>query len=131
MPPYNLVNLKDVEDQAPRFGLGEHLESRFARVPLQLAASGLSYFRYAPGYRISFGHHHRDQEEVYVVVSGSARAKVGDDLVELGPWDALRVSPEETRQLEAGPDGAEILAFGAPSNGNLDAEMVPGWWTDG
>ena len=130
MPPYTLVNLREVEDQAPKFGLGEHLESRFARMPLQLRNSGLSYFRYAPGYRISFGHHHSYQEEIYVLVEGSARAKIGDDLVELGPWDALRVSPEATRQLEAGPEGAEIIAFGAQSDGNRDAEMVPGWWTD-
>jgi mannose-6-phosphate isomerase-like protein (cupin superfamily) len=130
MGPYTLVNLKEVEDQAPKFGLGEHLESRFARAPLGLQDSGISYFRFAPGYRTSFGHHHRDQEEVYVVVAGSARAKVGDRLVELRPWDALRVSPETIRQLEAGPDGAEIIAFGAPSNANRDAEMVPGWWAD-
>jgi mannose-6-phosphate isomerase-like protein (cupin superfamily) len=130
MPPYTLVNLKEVEDQAPKFGLGDHLESRFARVPLGLAHSGLSYFRYAPGYRISFGHHHRDQEEVYILVSGSARAKVGDDLVDLRPWDALRVAPATVRQLEAGPQGAEIVAFGAPSHGNRDAEMLPDWWVD-
>ncbi len=128
MDGYTLVNLKDVEDQAPRFGLGGNLEARFARVPLGLENSGVSYFRYAPGYRISFGHHHREQEEVYIVVGGSARAKVADHLLELRAWDALRVSPETMRQFEAGPEGAEIIAFGAPSHGNRDAEMAPGWW---
>ncbi len=130
MAPYTVVNLKDVEDQAPRFGLGEGLQSRFARVPLGLEVAGLSYFRYAPGYRISFAHHHEDQEEIYIVLGGSARAKVEDDVVALRPWDAVRVAPHATRQLEAGPQGAEIIAFGAPSNGNRDAVMVPGWWTD-
>jgi mannose-6-phosphate isomerase-like protein (cupin superfamily) len=80
-----------------------------------------------------FGHRHRRQEELYVLVGGSARIKLDDEIVELRRWDAVRVPPETTRQLEAGPDGAEILAFGAPSTGpsaGTDAEPVPNWWTD-
>ena len=35
------------------------------------------------------------------------------------------------RDFEAGPEGAELLAFGAPRNGEPnDAEMAQGWWTD-
>lgn len=129
MPSYTLVNLKtDVEDMAPKFGFAPNLESRFARRTLELENSGLSYFKVAPNYRIPFGHHHAEQEEIYVVVSGSARMKLDDEVVELGAWDALRVPPEVTRGLEAGPDGAEILAFGAPNNENADVEMVQGWW---
>jgi mannose-6-phosphate isomerase-like protein (cupin superfamily) len=131
MPSYTLVNLKtDVEDMAPKFGFSPNLESRFARRNLQLENSGLSYYRVAPDYRIPFGHHHGEQEEVYVILSGSARMKLDDDVVELGQWDAVRVPPQVTRGFEAGPDGAEILAFGAPSNENADVEMVQGWWTD-
>jgi mannose-6-phosphate isomerase-like protein (cupin superfamily) len=131
MPSYTLVNLKsDVEDMAPKFGMGEGLESRFARRSLELEKSGLSYFRVGPDYRLPFGHHHGDQEEVYVVVSGSARMKLDDEFVELRQWDAIRVPPEVTRGFESGPDGAEILAFGAPSNENADVEMVQNWWTD-
>ena len=131
MSNYTLVNLKtDVEDMAPKFGFAPNLESRFARRNLQLENSGLSYYRVAPDYRIPFGHHHSEQEEVYVILSGSARMKLDDEVVELGQWDALRVPPQVTRGFEAGPDGAEILAFGAPSNENADAEMVQDWWTD-
>jgi hypothetical protein len=128
--PYTIVNLKQVEDQAPKFGLSHGLESRFARKDLGLAASGLSYFRLAPGFREPFGHRHRDQEEVYLVVSGSVRAKIGDEIVELGAWDALRVSPTVVRDLEGGPEGAEVVAFGAPSDDNRDAEPIQDWWTD-
>jgi mannose-6-phosphate isomerase-like protein (cupin superfamily) len=131
MPSYTLVNLKsDVEDMAPKYGMGEGLESRFARRSLELEKSGLSYFRVGPDYRLPFGHHHADQEEVYLVLSGSARMKLDDEIVQLRQWDAVRVSPEVTRGFESGPDGAEILAFGAPSNENADVEMVQGWWTD-
>jgi mannose-6-phosphate isomerase-like protein (cupin superfamily) len=131
MSSYTLVNLKsDVEDQAPKFGLAPGLESRFARKTLELENSGLSYYKVAPGYRLPFGHRHVDQEEVYLVLSGSARMKLEDEIVELGQWDALRVAAEVTRGFEGGPEGAEILAFGAPSNDNKDAEMVQDWWMD-
>jgi mannose-6-phosphate isomerase-like protein (cupin superfamily) len=130
MAGYTIVNLKQVEDQAPKFGFAPDLESRFARKPLGLEQSGISHYTMAPNYRLPFGHHHVEQEEVYVVVAGTARFKVGDEVVELGPWDALRVSPKTTRGMESGADGAEILAFGAPTRDNADAEMVDDFWTD-
>jgi mannose-6-phosphate isomerase-like protein (cupin superfamily) len=131
MSDYTLVNLKDdVEDMAPKFGLSPGLESHFARVPLELTQSGLSYYRVAPGFRLPFGHTHEEQEEVYVVVSGSARIKLDDELVELKQWDALRVPAKTMRAFEAGEQGAEIVAFGAPNTDNKDAEMVQDWWSD-
>ena len=127
---FTVVNLKQVEDQAQKFGYAPYMESRFARVPLRLAASGLSYFRIAPNYRVPFGHFHTEQEEIYVVLAGNVRARVGHEIVELGPFDALRVTPMVTRNLEGGPDGAELLVFGSPSHDNRDAEVLRGWWTD-
>ena len=126
---YTVVNLREVEDLAPKFGFSPGLESRFARVPLGLKNSGISYFRIAPNFRVPFGHRHEIQEEVYLLVIGGARAKVGDEILELKAWDAVRVSPETVRQLEAGPEGAEIVVFGAPNTENRDAEMVPDWWS--
>jgi mannose-6-phosphate isomerase-like protein (cupin superfamily) len=130
MAAYTLVNLKEVEDLAPKFGFSPNLESRFARVPLELENSGVSYFRVAPDYRIPFGHSHSEQEEVYIVVSGSARVKLDDEVVELRAWDAVRIPVETMRGLEAGPDGAEVLAFGAPDTNNGDMDMTQDWWTD-
>jgi mannose-6-phosphate isomerase-like protein (cupin superfamily) len=128
MAGYTRVNLAEVEDMAPKFGLSPGLESRFAREPLELERSGLTLFRLAPEFRTPFGHRHGEQEEIYVVVSGSVRAAVGDEVLELGPWDALRMAPETMRALEGGPEGAEVLAFGAPNTGPGDAEPAPGWW---
>jgi uncharacterized cupin superfamily protein len=131
MADYTRVNLtQDVEDMAPRFGYAPDMESRFARRALGLEKSGLSHFRLAPGFRVPFGHSHAEQEEVYVVLSGGVRMKLDDEIVELAQWDALRVPGEVTRAMEAGPDGAEVLAFGAPNTDNQDAEMLPGWWSD-
>ena len=130
MANFTRLNLRDdVEDMAPRFGFDA--ESRFARGPLGLEKSGLSYFRLGPRFRFPFGHRHGEQEEVYVVLSGGARIKVEDEVVELGPLDALRVPGDAARGIEAGPDGAELLAFGAPNTHNKDAEMLPGWWSEG
>jgi mannose-6-phosphate isomerase-like protein (cupin superfamily) len=128
MPDFTVVNLKAVEDQAPKFGFAPHLESRFARMALGLENSGISHFTIAPGFRVPFGHHHSDQEEVYVVVAGSARMKLDDEVVDLGTWDAVRVPPDMTRGIEGGAEGAEILAFGAPSHENADVEMVRDFW---
>ena len=130
MTGYTVVNLKEVEDQAPKFGYSPNLEARFARIPLELENSGISYFRIAPNFRVPFGHKHRQQEEVYVLVGGSARLKLDDEVVELKPWDAVRVPAETMRGFEAGPEGAEYIAFGAPNTDNRDAEPAPGWWTD-
>jgi mannose-6-phosphate isomerase-like protein (cupin superfamily) len=130
MADYTLLNLKsDVEDIAPQFGYAPDMESRFARKPLGLENSGLSYFKVAPDFRIPFGHRHGEQEEVYVVLSGSARFKLEDEVVELNALDALRVPGATTRGVEAGPEGAEIVAFGAPNTDNKDAEMVQDFWT--
>jgi mannose-6-phosphate isomerase-like protein (cupin superfamily) len=128
MSDFSLVNLREVEDMAPRFGFAPDMEARYARTPLGLKNSGLSLFRLAPGYRVPFGHRHGDQEEVYVVVEGTARVRVEDHVVDLAQWDAIRVPPGATRGMEAGDDGAEILAFGAPNTDNKDAEMVPEFW---
>jgi len=129
MAGYTLVNLREVEDMAPKFGFAPNVEARFARVPLELEQSGVSYFRIAPDFRMPFGHRHETQEEIYLVLSGSARMKLDDDVVELGPMDAIRVAPSTTRGMQGGPDGAEMVAFGAPTQDNRDVEMVPDWWT--
>jgi mannose-6-phosphate isomerase-like protein (cupin superfamily) len=130
MAAYTVVNLMEVEDQAPKFGYAPNLESRFARKPLELENSGLSHYRVAPGYRVPFGHRHTEQEEIYLVVSGSAVVKLDDEILELAQWDAVRIPAGVMRSFGAGPDGAEILAFGAPNTDNADIEMEQGWWTD-
>ena len=131
MAGYTIANLKtDAEDQAPKFGFSPNLEARFGRGLLDLERSGVSYYKVAPEFRTPFGHRHGEQEEVYVVVSGSARVKVGDEIVELAPFDALRVPSPVPRGLEGGPEGAEVIAFGAPNTDNKDVEMLSDWWTD-
>ena len=130
MAGYTIVNLEQIEDQAPKFGLAPDLEARFARRSLDAEGIGVGYERFAPNLRTPFGHRHEAQEEVYVVVSGSGRIKLDDEVHELRQWDLVRIANTTMRCFEAGPDGAELLIVGGPAHGPNDAEMVPGWWSD-
>jgi mannose-6-phosphate isomerase-like protein (cupin superfamily) len=126
---YTKKNLRsDVENQAPKFQMPSELEARFARTPLEGETLGLTLFTLEPNFRIPFGHNHQGQEEVYVVVRGSGRIKIDDEIVEVGAWDAIRFDNDAMRQVEAGPEGVEYLAFSAGKD-SRDAEMVPGWWS--
>jgi mannose-6-phosphate isomerase-like protein (cupin superfamily) len=126
---YTVMNLHDVEDSAPKFGMQE-MEARFASGDLGLTKSGVSLQRLAPDATQPFGHHHHEQEELYVIVGGGGRVKLGDEVIELRRWDAVRVEPDVTRAFSAGPDGLEFIAFGAPAVENLqqEASMEQGWW---
>ncbi len=130
MSEYSRVNLDDVKDQAPDFGLGEMGQARFARADLGAEGIGLSHYRMNPGERPGFGHSHGSMEEMYVVLSGSGRFKLGDDIIEIGPRDVVYCPPETMREWEAGTDGLEMLAFGTHAEGDGESTMEQGWWTD-
>jgi len=131
MSAYTKKNLRsDVENQAPNFNMPEELEARFGRSALEGETLGLSLFKLAPNFRIPFGHKHEGQEEVYVVVRGSGRIKVEDEIVEVGEFDAVRFDKNTMRNVEAGPDGIEYIAFGAGDDPR-DVEMAPNWWSEG
>ena len=82
--PFTLRNLKeDLEDVGSNFDGAPDLEFRMATGALELEQSGLSYQRVPPGYRFPYGHTHRTQEEVYLVVRGSGRMKLDDEVVDV------------------------------------------------
>jgi mannose-6-phosphate isomerase-like protein (cupin superfamily) len=125
---YTITNLKQADD---RFRDSDRdIEARFGRKHLDSEHLGVSYFRYGPGYRSRSGHHHREQEEVYVVVGGSGRIRLGDDTVDLKPWDAIRVAPPVVRAFEGGPDGLELIAIGSDRPEEGDGELDRDFWTD-
>ncbi len=129
MADFTKLNLReDVENMAPRHGMAD-AEARFARTALGLERQGLSFFRFPPDFRLPFGHRHGEQEEVYVVLAGGGRMKLEDEVVELRPWDVVRVPGATARGLEAGPEGLELLATGAPNTENKDAEMIRDFWS--
>ena len=125
---FTKVSLATVDDAAPGNGFGDRWEARVARVALEAERTGVTLFRLLPGKRSPFTHRHTDAEEIYVVLSGSGRAKLGDQLLDVRPLDAIRVAPTTARAFEAGPGGLELLAVGAHHPG--DGEAVEDPWTD-
>jgi mannose-6-phosphate isomerase-like protein (cupin superfamily) len=128
MPPFSVKNLKDIEDSAGKRGGG--VEGRFARKHLDSEHLGVSYFRYAPNFRTSYGHRHREQEEAYVVVSGSGRIRLDDEIIDVRQWDVVRVAPDVVRGFEGGPEGLEIIAIGADRPEGGDGVLVEKFWID-
>jgi len=122
-----------VADVGPNFNGAPGLEFRHATKDLGLEQSGVAFQHIPPNARFPYGHTHREQEELFVVVAGSGRMKLDDEIIEIGTWDAIRVAPGTWRGYEAGPDGLELLVFGAPSLGANPRDDVTGergWWTD-
>jgi mannose-6-phosphate isomerase-like protein (cupin superfamily) len=125
---FTIANLKEVDDTAGENAPG--LEARFARKHLDSEHLGVSYFRYAPGFRLPTGHSHREQEEAYVVVDGSGRMKLDGEIVELRRWDIVRVAPGTVRGFEGGPEGLELIALGSDRPEGGDGVTSPDWWTE-
>jgi mannose-6-phosphate isomerase-like protein (cupin superfamily) len=131
---FSRVNLKaDLDDLGSNFDGDPGLEFRAATKALGLEHSGLTYQRVPPGVRFPYGHTHKTQEEVYVVVGGGGRMKVDDEVIDLREWDAVKVPPGAWRGYEAGPGGLVMLVIGAPSLGDNPRDDVEGtrdWWSD-
>jgi mannose-6-phosphate isomerase-like protein (cupin superfamily) len=128
MSTHAKVNLDDVDDMAPKHGMGEMGSARFPRKALGAEGIGLANYTMNPDQRIGFGHRHGEVEEVYVVISGSGRFKVDDEIIDVSARDVVYVPPSAIRAWESGPDGLELIAFGHHVEG--DGEMTQGWWTD-
>jgi mannose-6-phosphate isomerase-like protein (cupin superfamily) len=128
MPDYTIKNFMDVDDLAAE--RGGDIEARFARSHIDSDHLGVSYFRYGANFRSPFGHRHKEQEEAYVVVSGSGKIRVDDDVIDLKQWDVIRVAPTAVRAFEGGPDGLELVAIGNDRPEGGDGEMVEGFWAE-
>jgi mannose-6-phosphate isomerase-like protein (cupin superfamily) len=125
---YTRKNLADVDDSAPKFGFEDSQVARFANEDLDAQATGLSYHTVKAGKRQAFAHKHERAEEVYVVLSGTGRLKLDDEILDVAELDAIRIAPGVTRQFEAGPNQLEFIAFGPQHRG--DGDLVKDWWTD-
>ncbi len=128
MSGFTIRNLKEIEDSAGERAPG--IEGRFARKHIESEHLGISYFRYAPGVRSPIAHSHREQEEAYVVVSGSGRIRLDDEVRPLRQWDVVRVSPQTVRAFEAADEGLELIAVGADRPEGGDGVIASSVWID-
>jgi quercetin dioxygenase-like cupin family protein len=129
MSRFAKVNLLEVENSVGERVPG--LEGRFGRKHLGSRDLGISHFRYAANLRSPMAHSHREQEEAYVVVAGSGRVLLDDEVHDLRQWDVIRVAPEVVRAFEAGPDGLDIIAVGGPKPEDGDGVRASATWPDG
>ena len=125
MTRYAIKNFMDTHD---RLADNPDREMRFLRDELESTQIGVSFSRLAPGFRSSMGHHHREQEEAYVVVQGSGRVKLDDELHEVRQWDVVRVAPDVVRAFEAGADGLLLIAVGGPKPEGGDGVRDEDFW---
>jgi mannose-6-phosphate isomerase-like protein (cupin superfamily) len=123
MSGYTKKNLRELEDDAAKNGMGEGFSARFAAGALECEATGFALQTLAPGVSVPFAHRHDEAEEVYVVIAGSGTMVVGDDSIAVAALDAVRVSPKLARTFDAGDDGLEFLVFGPRHQG--DGEIIP------
>jgi mannose-6-phosphate isomerase-like protein (cupin superfamily) len=128
MPGHTIKNLMEIDDAAA--GHDTRVQARFARSQLDSEHLGVSLFHYPADERSTVGHSHREQEEAYIVVSGSGRVKLDDDIVDIVQWDVVRVAPEVIRAFEAGPDGLELIVVGSDRPEGGDGVIAKDWWTD-
>ncbi|MBV8991019.1 MAG: hypothetical protein JO372_20890 [Solirubrobacterales bacterium] len=128
MDAYTIKNIKQLENMAAKSGFPADFEARFARQDLGCQRVGLSYQRLGPEAHGPFGHTHVNDEEIYVILGGSGRVKLGDEIVEVGTWDAIRVAPDTFRAFAAGPQGLELLAFGTHTEDDVSMKDVD--WSD-
>ena len=128
MADYQVVSLEDVEDW-----LGDYPgEMRGITYAIGAEQVALTYRRMPQhtGSKGYYGHRHRTQEELYFVISGKLQFKLGDEIVEVGPHQAIRIPPETVRGVyNDEPEDAELIIVsprvGDPSG---DVEQVDGFW---
>ena len=126
MPDWTRTNFDALRDVSPP---EVPMQWRFARGAIESREIGVSRFTYEPGARMPWAHRHREQEEVYVVVAGSGRARLDDEIIDVGAWDVLRVAPAVVRSFEAGPDGMDVICIGGRKPDGPDSERHPDPWT--
>jgi mannose-6-phosphate isomerase-like protein (cupin superfamily) len=96
----------------------EQVALTFRRMPPQTGGKG------------SYGHFHRTQEELYLVLSGTLQFKLGDTVVDVPGGTAVRIAPEVVRSVwNEGPDDAELViaSIRIEATGG-DAVTVPNFW---
>jgi len=128
MSSYTVTNLTEVDDSVGERAPG--IEGRFLRTRLDSRDLGISQFRYGAGVRSPIAHHHKSQEEAYVVAAGSGRMLLDEEVIDLRLGDVVRVAPEVIRAFEGGSDGLELICIGGPRPEEGDGVMVPASWPE-
>ena len=130
MSDYTVVKREDAMDameQWPGFG-----EMRMFTYSLGAEQVALTWRQMPPdtGGRGSYGHSHKTQEELYLVLSGEVTFKLGDDVFTAGPGTAVRIPPATVRSIHNdGRDEAEVVICSPRvEDPQGDAQQVEDFW---
>ena len=128
MSDYTVVAFEDADDV-----MGDYPgEMRFLKGPLGTEEVAVTYRRMPPdtGGKGSYGHRHKQQEEVYVVLAGELEFKLGDDIVTVGAHHAVRVPRETFRSVHnsSGSDAELLIVSTRLANDEPDHEMTEDFW---
>jgi quercetin dioxygenase-like cupin family protein len=92
---------------------------------LEATTLGARLWRLAPG-QSSTRHRHRETHELYVLLEGTGRIRIGDDLLTLEPLSSVLVDPGDLRQVFNDTDSEQLwLMVGAPAEAANTTEMTP------
>ena len=131
MADYTIKHLEEVDDV-----LGDYPgEMRMMTGALECEQVAFSFRRMPQhtGGKGSYGHRHKEQEEIYFVVSGRLLFKLGDDVVEVASGTAVRVPPETWRSVwNDHPEDAELIIVSkvVPGGSRDDAEYLENFWPE-
>lgn len=128
MSGYTIKPLAEIPDV-----LGDYPgEMRFATNEIGAEQVALTWRRMPAGTggKGSYGHRHKTQEEIYLVVSGSLQFKLEDEVVDVPAGTVVRVAPEVARSVwNEGPDDAEMMIVSVKiDDPRGDAQTVPDFW---
>ena len=131
MADYTIKRLDEVDDV-----LGDY-PGEMRMMTSDLGAEQVAFtFRRMPqhtGGKGSYGHRHKEQEEVYFVVSGKLQFKLGDEVLDLESGTAIRVAPETWRSVwndEPEDAGLIIVSKVVPGGSRDDAEYLEDFWSE-
>jgi mannose-6-phosphate isomerase-like protein (cupin superfamily) len=95
---------------------------KLAGAELEVESFGLQVLDFPAGFDAYPEHDHAEdgQEEVYVVLRGSADFTIDGELVPAERGRLLRIGAGSRRRIDAGPDGVRILAIGCPREGSYE-----------
>jgi len=131
MGDYTMKRLEEVDDV-----LGDYPgEMRMMTTALEAEQVALSYRRMPQhtGGKGSYGHRHKEQEEIYFVLSGKLQFKLDDEVLELVQGTAIRVAPETWRSVwNDEPEDAELIIVSkvVPGGSRDDAEYLENFWPE-
>jgi mannose-6-phosphate isomerase-like protein (cupin superfamily) len=96
----------------------EQVALTYRRMPAQTGGKG------------SYGHSHKTQEELYLVLSGTLQFKLGDDVVDVPARTAVRIAPEVVRSVwNEGPEDAElVIASVRVADAREDTLLTEDFW---